>query len=263
VPTAHISTAQINGIDIAYADSGGAGPAIILGHGFLLDHTMFDAELAFLAPEFRVIAPDARAFGGTVAPGPFSYWDLARDALGLLDHLGIERAVIGGVSQGGFIGLRAALLAPERVSGLALLDTQAGPENPVLAGQYEQLEQAWMADGPEPVQDIVASIIIGAADWTPWLAQWAAYDKDQLRLAFRCLMDRDDVSGRLGEITCPAVVLHGTDDDAIPLERARELLAGLAGRAELVVIDGGSHAPTLTKPDQVNQALQAFLRSLS
>jgi 3-oxoadipate enol-lactonase len=273
-----VQTAHVNGIDLAYTDSaagssaagssardspGGDKPVVVLGHGFLLDHSMFDLQQSALTAEFRVITPDARGFGATAAADPFSYWDLAGDVLALLDHLGIERAVLGGVSQGGFVSLRAALLTPQRVSGLILIDTQAGLENPALAEQYDQLEAIWMADGPDSVQDLVASIIIGAADWAPWQAKWAAYDTGQLALAFRCLMDRDDVTGRLAEITCPAVVLHGTADEAIPMERGEDLRAGLAGPAELVRIDGGSHAPNLTEPDQVNRALLTFLRSLA
>src|SRR5712691_5538863 len=123
-------TATVNGIDVAYADSGGDGPVIVLSHGYLMDHTMFDPQRAALAPEFRVITWDERGFGGTPAPAPFSYWDSARDALGLLDHLGLDAAVLGGMSQGGFLSLRAALLAPERVRALVLLDTQAGVDDP-------------------------------------------------------------------------------------------------------------------------------------
>jgi pimeloyl-ACP methyl ester carboxylesterase len=77
--------AVVNGIEISYADSGGDGPAVVLSHGFLMDASMFDAQLAALAPEYRVITWDARGHGGTLAPGPFSYWDLARDALALLN----------------------------------------------------------------------------------------------------------------------------------------------------------------------------------
>lgn len=254
-------TAKVNGTDIAYADSGGDGPAVVLSHGYLMDHTMFDPQLSALAPEFRVITWDERGFGGTRAGGPFSYWDSARDVLGLLDHLGLPRAVLGGMSQGGFLSLRAALLEPERVPALVLIDTQAGQEDPAVAPGYEQMEEIWMAQGPEPVQEVVASIILGTVDPKPWFAKWAQFDRTGLRHAFRCLMDRDDITGRLGEISCPALILHGTADAAIPMAKAETLRDGLAGPAELVAVDGGSHAANLSHPDQVNAALLEFLRA--
>src|ERR1700722_8281276 len=124
----HMPTAAVNGIQVSYADSGGDGPAVVLSHGYLMDASMFDAQVAALAPEYRVITWDQRGHGGTPAPGPFSYWDSAGDVLALLDHLGIEQAVLGGMSQGGFLSLRAALLAPQRARGLVLIDSQAGTE---------------------------------------------------------------------------------------------------------------------------------------
>jgi 3-oxoadipate enol-lactonase len=255
-------TAAVNGIDIAYTDGGGDGPAVLLSHGILMDHTMFGPQLAALAPEFRVITWDQRGFGATRAAGPFSYWDSARDALGLLDHLGVSRAVLGGMSQGGFVSLRAALLAPQRVRGLILLDTQAGQEDPAVAGSYEQLEATWLEHGPAPVQEIVAEIILGPAERAGWFAKWAALDRAQFTLAFRCLMDRDDITGRLGEITCPVLVVHGTSDAAIPIALAEVLRDGLGGEAELVRIEGGSHTANLTHPDQVNAAMLSFLHGL-
>ncbi len=255
-------TARVNGTDIAYADSGGDGPAVVLSHGYLMDHEMFGPQVAALAPEFRVITWDERGFGGTGADGPFSYWDSARDALGLLDHLGLDRAVLGGMSQGGFLSLRVALLAPERVRGLVLIDTQAGQEDPAVAPSYEQMEEIWLAQGPEPVQDIVASIILGGVDPQPWFAKWARLDTAGLQHSFRCLMDRDDITGRLGEISAPALILHGTADAAIPMAKAEELRDGLAGPAELVAVEGGSHAANLSHPDPVNAAMLRFLRSL-
>jgi 3-oxoadipate enol-lactonase len=259
-------TASVNGIDIAYSDSGGDGPAVVLSHGYLMDASMFDPQVAALAPEYRVITVDGRGFGGTRATGPFSYWDSASDVLGLLDHLGIGQAVLGGMSQGGFVSLRAALLAPDRVRGLVLIDSQAGQEDPAVAPAYEQLDQTWVEHGPEPVQDIVAAIILGPpdgpVDYAPWLAKWAAIDRQELHTSFRCLMDRDDVTGRLAEITCPALILHGTADAAIPMERAEAVQAGLGGEATLVQVDGGTHAANLSNPDQVNVAMLEFLRSL-
>jgi pimeloyl-ACP methyl ester carboxylesterase len=261
-----MSTALINGVTVSYSDTGGDGEPVVFSHGYLMDAAMFDPQVAALAPEYRVITWDQRGFGGSRATGEFSYWDSARDVLGLLDHLGVEQAVLAGMSQGGFVSMRAALLAAERVRALVLIDSQAGQEDPAVAPAYEQLEQVWLEQGPAPVQDIVASIILGPpdgpVDYAPWFAKWAAADRAELRLAFRCLMDRDDITGRLGEISCPALIVHGTADAAIPVAKAEVVQAGLAGPAELVLVDGGSHAANLSHPDQVNVALLEFLSAL-
>jgi 3-oxoadipate enol-lactonase len=254
--------AAVNGIEISYTDHGGDAAPVVFSHGFLMDQSMFDAQAAALAPEFRVITWDERGHGGTQSKGSFSYWDSAADVLALLDHLGIERAVLGGHSQGGFLSMRAALNAPERVRALILIDTQSGTEDPALAPSYEQLHQTWVANGPGPVQEVVSSIILGAGQWDNWYAKWAAADNDQFTDAFRCLMDRDDITGRVGEISCPALIVHGTADAAIPLAKAEELREALGGPAELAVIDGGPHAPTVTHPEQVNAAVLSFLRAL-
>jgi 3-oxoadipate enol-lactonase len=257
-----MSTAEVNGITVSYRDSGGDGQPVVLSHGFLMDQSMFDSQVAALTPEFRVITWDERGHGGTASGGSFSYWDSAADLLALLDHLGVRRAVLGGMSQGGFLSLRAALLAPDRVRALILIDTQSGTEDPALATGYEQLHQTWVEHGPGPVQEIVSQIILGPGQWDDWYAKWAAAPRDQFTDAFRCLMDRDDITGRLGEIGCPALIVHGTADAAIPLARAGELRDGLGGQAELTAVEGASHASNVTHPDQVNAAVLAFLRGL-
>jgi pimeloyl-ACP methyl ester carboxylesterase len=263
-------TAAVNGIQVSYADSGGDGPAVVLSHGFLMDASMFDAQVAALTPEYRVITWDQRGHGGTPAPGPFSYWDSARDALALLHHLGIERAVLGGMSQGGFLSLRAALLARHRVRGLILIDSQAGTEAEANRPGYEQLHQAWLDQGPGPVQEIVAAIILGPGQWDGWYAkwaeqyaQWAPSNLGQLTWPFRCLMDRDDITGRLGEIGCPALIVHGSEDAAIPPARAEQLHGSLAGPATFTLIGGAPHASNVTHPDAVNAEIMNFLRGLA
>ena len=139
--------AEINGQRIRFDDTGGDGPPVVLSHGFLMDREMFAPQVDALAPEFRVITWDERGFGETEFDGePFTYWDSARDCLGLLDHLGIDQAVLGGMSQGGFLSLRAALLAPERVRALVLIDTQSGVEDPERLPAYRQM-QADLARG--------------------------------------------------------------------------------------------------------------------
>lgn len=257
-----MKTAQLNGTTIAYEDTGGGGPAVILSHGFLMDHSMFDAQVAALRGTHRVVTWDERGFGGTRATGEFTYWDSANDVLALMDHLGIEKAVVGGMSQGGFLSLRVALTAPERVRALILIDTQAGTEAPETVEPYNQLHSAWVAHGAAAVQDVIAGIILGPGEWGEWFAKWAAMEPDQFTAAFNCLMHRDDITGRLGEITCPALIIHGTADVAIPMEKAEVLRDRLAGPTTLVPIDGGPHAANMTHPAPVNEAIARFLSAL-
>ena len=259
--------ASINGINLAFTDSGpvDGGRTVVFSHGLLMDHEMFEPQIAALAGQHRVITWDERAHGETRAPGPFSYWDSARDLTGLLDHLGVDTAVLAGMSQGGFLSLRAALASPERIQALVLMGSQAGLEDPEKQASYEVLHQVWLDQGPEPVQEIVAGIILGEGEWALWYAKWATWaerDRNEFTHAFRCLSDRDDITERLGEITCPTLVIHGTADAAIPLERAREMADGLGGSTAFVEIDGGTHACNLTHPGPVNEAILAFLTSL-
>jgi 3-oxoadipate enol-lactonase len=256
-------TATINGTDIHFQDSGGSGPVVVLSHGFLMDHTMFDPQVAALRSTHRVVTWDERGFGGTRATGSFSYWDSAREVLGLLDHLGVEKAVIGGMSQGGFLSLRVALTAPDRVRGLILIDTQAGTEDADKVDGYGLLHQTWVEHGPTPVQDVIAGLILGPGRWDDWFAKWAHMEKEQFTLAFRCLMDRDDVTGRLGEIDAPTLIVHGDADAAIPLAKAERLRDGLGGPTELVVVPGAPHAANLTHPEPVNAAIVRFLATLA
>lgn len=257
--------ALLNGQRLHWTDSGGSGPVVLLSHGFLMDHTMFDPQVAALAPEFRVITWDERGFGATEFDGkPFDYWDSARDAFALLDHLGVDRAVVGGMSQGGFLSLRMALLAPERIRGLVLIDTQAGAEDPTQAETYRDMLEAWATVGPgEGLAGVVAQLIIGDPELEAvWIARWQQADPALIVEPGRCLLEREDISGRLAEITCPALVIHGDEDSAIEMPAAQALAAGLVGAGEVFVVEGAAHAANLTHPERVNFALLHFLNHL-
>lgn len=258
-----MQSAQLNGTTIHFEDSGGSGPVVILSHGFLMDHSMFDAQVAALRGTHRVITWDERGFGKTPAPGEFTYWDSANDVLAILDHLGIDKAVVGGMSQGGFISLRVALTAPERVRGLILIDTQAGTEDPATIDPYNALHDAWMEHGPIAVRDIIASLILGPGEWPEWFAKWDDLDKQNFSRAFHCLMHRDDVTSRLGEIKNAALIIHGTADAAIPLAKAEVLRDQLSGKTTLIAVEGAPHAANMTHPDQTNAAITAFLSTLA
>lgn len=256
--------ADINGQHIHYEDTGGDGPVVILGHGFLMDHEMFVHQVAALRDQYRVITWDERCFGLTEFDGqPFSYWDSASDCLALLDHLGVDSAVVGGMSQGGFLSLRVALTAPERVRGLILLDTAAAAEHPDVAAGYQQMIDTWATVGPvDELAEIIANIIIADPEENAvWIAKWQSRPQELIVQAGACLLSRDDITDRLGEITCPALVVHGTEDTAITMDKAETLAAGLVGCGGVVKV-GGAHAANLTNPEPVNAAILEFLAGL-
>lgn len=254
-----------DGARIFFEDSGGDGPVILWSHGFLMDHTMFDPQVEAL-DGFRHVRWDERGFGRTESSGPFTYWDLADDAVALLDHLGVERAVFAGMSQGGFLSLRAALAHPERVHGLILIDTQAGVEEPEAQEQYRGMMEA-LAHGDEQTRsgvfDIVADLIMGDETLNAeWKARWMADEPERILQPGTCLLERDDITDRLGEIDCPAIVFHGTEDQAIPMHKAELLRAELPDCRDLVPVEGAGHAANLTHPGGVNPHVRSFLEAL-
>jgi pimeloyl-ACP methyl ester carboxylesterase len=258
-----MSVAEVNGQRISYTDHGGRGPTILFSHGFLMDGSMFDDQVAALSPEFRCITWDERGHGATPATETFTYDDSADDALALLTHLGVEQATFAGMSQGGFVSMRAALRAPDRVRALILIDTQSGLEDPEALPLYNALHDEWLANGPAGVQQAIAGLIFGPGiDPDPWYDKWHAQERSAFTLPFRTLVDRDEITDRLGLITQPALILHGSDDAAIPMWRAEQLRDGLAGSTELVVVEGGGHAANMSHPDVVNAAITRFMHSL-
>jgi 3-oxoadipate enol-lactonase len=259
-----VTYATVNGQQLYFEDHGGEGPPVILSHGFLLDHEMFSAQVGVLAEDYRVITWDERGFGQTEYDGkPFSYWDSASDCLGLLDHLGIDRAVLAGMSQGGFLSLRAAMTAPDRVRALILLDTEAGVPAPETAAMEQGMVDFWLAVGPvDDLANPVADLIIGEpVENAKWIAKWRSVPNDAILEPAHCLHRRDDITDRLGEITCPALVVHGTEDMSIPMDKAEALSAGLVGSTGVVKVPGG-HAANLTHPEAVNAAIVDFLAQL-
>jgi pimeloyl-ACP methyl ester carboxylesterase len=257
--------ADVNGQRLRFDDSGGDGPPVVLSHGFLMDREMFAPQVQTLSPEFRVITWDERGFGETEFDGePFTYWDSARDCLGLLDHLGIDRAVLGGMSQGGFLSMRAALLAPGRVRALVLIDTQSGPEDPERLPAYRQMQETWLQVGPvDELAQAISGLIIGDPVLSEtWIAKWHKLPRESMKAPCDCLFEREDLTDRVSEITCPAIVFHGTADMSIEVDKAHALSERLPGSTGIVLIEGGPHASNLTHPEQVNAPLLAFLRSL-
>lgn len=248
---------------IHYLDSGGSGIPVVFGHGFFMDSTMFEGQVAALGERFRCLAIDARGHGQTQSPSEsYDYWDLAADALAVMDAAGAARAHLVGHSQGGFTALRMALTAPERVASLTLIASAAKANSEAEKLGYDELFGLWEAGSvPEPVLEQLGSQLIGDAELAkPWMRRWAAMPWSDLGPASGALRNRDDVSARLVEITVPVLLLAGSLDAAFPLAAQQEFAVGFgADEVTLLEVDGGAHAMNLTQPEAVNPALLEFL----
>lgn len=244
---------------VSYVDHGGDGPVVVLLHSFLMDATMWAPQVTAFGDSYRLIAIDERGHGETPANGPFDHWDVAKDALAVLDELEIPGAAVVGTSQGGFVALRMALLAPERVSALAVLGTSAETEDEQIAAAYHQLAEVWIAEGPDSVIEAVAKICLGDYDASEWTPKWSAVEPERLRLITDALIGRESVLERLGEIGVPALVLHGTADLAYPVAKAEAIVAALPQAEPLVTVEGGAHFLSLTHAADVNPHLERFL----
>ena len=168
------------------------------------------------------------------------------------------------MSQGGFLSMRAALLAPGRVRALVLIDTQSGPEDPERLPAYRQMQETWLQVGPvDELAQAIAGLIIGDPVLSEtWIAKWHKLPREAMKAPCDCLFEREDLTDRVSEITCPAIVFHGTADMSIEVDKAQALSERLPGSTGVVLIEGGPHASNLTHPEQVNAPLLAFLRSV-
>jgi 3-oxoadipate enol-lactonase len=255
---------QHEGWTLQFNDEG-EGPPVLLIHGLLFDSRQFEPQVRALRDRYRVITPDCRNHGRSeFREADYTQWDLMEDQIALLDHLGIERAIWGGVSMGGFQSLRAALRHPERVAALIMIDSQAGPEAPEAAPMYESAAEVAKASGWNPdISQLAGAMLFGASASDkvkrPWLEWWESQPTSSAPSLIQAVTRRDDVTERLREIDVPAVVIHGEEDVAIEMHRAEALADGLPNLIEFVRVPRGGHSSTLEQPDVVTAAVERFL----
>ena len=224
------STAKVNGGQlVTLEDHGGTGPAVLLLHSYLMDADMFAPQVACAsAGRFRLVAMDERGHGGT--PGRPAVHLLGRGSRRARPARRARRGrcAVVGTSQGGFIAMRMALLAPDRVGALALLGTSGTAEDPEVAAGYRQAAAVWRQHGPtQELLDLNAAICLGQYDATEWQSRWRLLSGDHIDRVLTPLVERDGVLERAAEVHCPALVLHGSADAAYPVDRARELAQAL------------------------------------
>ncbi|PLX99129.1 MAG: alpha/beta hydrolase [Desulfuromonas sp.] len=257
---------KINESTIHYDDLG-KGPAVVLIHGFPLSRQMWAPQVEpLIAAGYRLILPDLRGFGDSEGGGRNVAMDVyADDLIGLLDYLEIERAVVGGMSMGGYVLMNLLERYPDRISGAMFLVTRAAADDEAGKQKRDELIDAVETGRKALVAETFVGVLFAdeTADQQPELVaevrQWMeAVTPQGLIGGLAAMRERPDYADRLDRFRLPALVLGADQDKAIPLEHYRTLVDGLPD-AEGVLIAGGGHMVNMEMPEVFNQAILRFL----
>jgi 3-oxoadipate enol-lactonase len=242
----------------------GQGPPIVWIHGFPLASSMYEHQLAI--KRLRHVMPDLPGFGQSrSAVGDVTMDDYARIAIELLDHRGIDRAVFAGFSMGGYICFALARLAPERLSGLILLDTRETPDTAeAKKGRYATIEKV-KKEGIGPVIESMLPKML-TPDAPPEMRErvreiMTSSTADGVIAALGAMAERPDSSPLLPKITVPTLIVVGEEDPITPPADAERMAQAIPG-ARLVRVPGAAHLANYQQAEVVNQAVARFMTTV-
>lgn len=262
-------TVEADGVVLA-VDDAGTGDPLVLVHGHPFDRSMWRPQVDhFSRVGWRVIAPDLRGYGdSTVIPGKTTLATFARDVATLLDRLGVDTCVLGGLSMGGQIVMEFHRLFPHRVRGLVLAATFPQAETPEGKKRRHEAADRLLREGMAPYANEVLPKMLAPynVDELPAVAEHVL---EMMRTAppagaaaaLRGRAERPDYVEMLADIRSPTLVVAGRDDAFTPLADA-ELMHERIPNATLAVVERAGHMPNLERPAQFNDALERFLHSL-
>jgi 3-oxoadipate enol-lactonase len=258
---------KANGIEINYVVEG-EGPMVTFGHALGTNLALWDEQARALMGRYRVLRFDTRGHGQTSAPaGAYTLEQLADDVKGLLDGLGIKETAYVGLSMGGMIGQVFALKYPAMVRSLVLCDTTSrypADAAPVWQERIRTVEAKGM--------DAIVEAMLERWFTAPFRKRRPDM-MDRVRALLRATnpqgyigcchaLPKINVTGRLKELRCPALVIVGEDDPGTPVEMARDIHAALPS-AELAILRSASHLSNLEQPAEFNAVLLRFLDKVS
>ena len=256
--------AGCDGASIAYDDVG-TGPPVVFLHGFPHDRTLWAPQVAALSLHARCVTVDLRGFGQSSTDGPFSMDRYADDVACVLDAAEIERAVVVGLSMGGYVAFALWRRHRGRVRALALVSTRATPDDAAASERRRALIETARREGSAAVarSQITGALSRRTIAGRPELVQQVLDLQARAPVAgivgaLEAMIARPDSSGDLAGITVPALVIAGRDDALIRPEAARALHQALPGSG-LELIEGAGHLCTLERPATVNHLLAEFV----
>ena len=261
---------EADGARIHYLDAGSGEPALVLLHAFPLHAGMWLPQVEHLSATNRVVAPDLIGFGGSEAPESMyrytmlGYADLVA---GLLDHLGLDRVVIGGLSMGGYVAFAFLRQYPERVRGLILADTRAGADtNMVFEKRTDQQDQVARVGTTALIETLLAGLLSERTkaerlELVERVRRLMANPPAGFIGALEAMKHRPDATEELGSITVPTLFIVGEDDGLSPPDVARDMHERTKGSA-LAVLPGAGHLSNLEAAEEFNAAVAAFLETV-
>lgn len=262
--------AVINGIEVNFVDVGAPNAlAVVLIHGFPFNHEMWTPQIQALQDKFRVVAYDLRGHGSSgVGDGQYMLEFFVDDLLGLLDHLKIEKAVLCGMSMGGYIALRAIERNPEWVKGLILADTQSKSDSNEAKLKRATAIKSVKANGVNAyADDFVKSV------FTPQTlaGNEAAVEKIRRIIqrnsslgicgALLALASRTDTTEALSGIQVPTLILVGEHDALTPPSASQDMHSKIPN-SEFHLVPNAAHMSNIESPEEFNKQILTFLDRL-
>ncbi|HEV7857365.1 MAG TPA: alpha/beta fold hydrolase [Pyrinomonadaceae bacterium] len=265
-----MSTARVGQIEMAYDDVG-SGPPLVLLHGFPFNRSMWREQAEALSTRYRVITPDLRGLGETTAADgdePATMHRMAQDVTALMEHLGIARAAIGGLSMGGYVALALVHKFRLRVRALILADTRPQADTDEARAVREQQAQKALAEGMDSLADAMLPKLLAPSTLSeqPLIVErvrrmMTSTSAEGAASALRGMAARSDRTFFLPDIIAPTLIIVGSEDRITPLADAELMRREIRG-SRLEVIEGAGHVSNLERPMQFNYALKDFLDAL-
>jgi len=253
-----------DGLTLAYEEAG-SGTPLLLVHGWPHDHTMWAGQLGGLAPYARVLAPDLRGVGGSTVRGPYTIDQYADDLSAFLDSLGIARAVVCGLSMGGYIAFAMLRRHRDRIRGLVLADTRAtadtddARENRTrLIASIEQEGMAALAE--RQLQSMLARTTIERhAPLVDTVRHMMASVPPEGAIgALRAMAARPDSTSLLETIDVPTLVVGGAEDTVTTPDVLRRMAASIP-KSRVEILEQSGHLCPLERPAAFNHVVGEFL----
>ena len=257
---------KLHDFSMAYSENGEGQPLLFV-HGYPLNRRMWQPQMDGLADVARVIAPDLRGHGDSqAAPGPYSMDLLADDLNALLDALHITQTVyLCGLSMGGYVAFAFYRRYAQRLAGLILAATRAAADSAQARASREQAAQTARQQGVAAIVEGMAAKMLSpqTAEQRPALA--VQVKEIMLRTSLEGVLgdlegmkERPDSTPTLSQITIPTLVIHGADDQIIPLAEAQAMQAAIPN-AQMEVISGSGHLLNLEQEETFNAAVRGFV----